>query len=293
MQRITFLSLAIGLLGSCTSARMQAELLSQALLSFPAYTQSLEYDNLAQLRKLPDYAKLRQQYSGASLDRAEATFSKLGITEDKIEEAVSTIGSADLYGIVSGSFSGVEAGKRAVKAGFRQLSLGDKHIFCSDVEVCVLFLEDSVAAFGKVNDLKAILQARQGVTQRLGGKTPISELLAKADLHAPVIGVAPGSELNNFIGDDIPSGYLSKANISKLLATISLFQYSVRLDDKAHLSLNLACATSLEATALSQSLSALNALHAISAGDDTANFDHLTASSTEKLVHLTMNVNLR
>jgi hypothetical protein len=293
MRRTTFLSLAIGLLGFCASALMQAELLSQALLFFPASTQSLEYENLAQLRRLPNYAKLRQQYSGSSLDRAEATFSKLGITEDKMEEAVSTIGSADLYGIVSGSFSGIEAAKRAAKTGFRQLSLGDKHVFCSDIEVCVLFLEDSVAAFGKVNDLKAILQARQGITQRLGGKTPISELLAKADLHAPVIGVAPGSELNSFIGDDIPSGYLSKANLSKLLATISLFQYSVRLDDKAHLNMNLSCATSLEAAALSQSLSTLNALHSISASENTASFDHLAASSNEKLVHLTMDVSLR
>jgi hypothetical protein len=292
MRRPTFLSLAIGLLGFCTSALMHAELLSQALLFFPASTKSLEYENLAQLRKLPDYAKLRQQYSGAALDRAEATFSKLGITEDSIAEAVSTIGSADLYGIVSGSFSGIEARKQAAKTAFRQLTLGNKNVYCSDTEVCVLFLEDSVAAFGKVEDLKAILRARQGITPRLGEKTPISDLLAKADLHAPVIGIAPGSELNNFIGDDIPGGYLSKANLSKLLATISLFQYSVRLDNKAHLNMNLSCATSLEAAALSQSLSTLNALHSISSSD-TASFDHLAANSSEKLVHLTMDVSLR
>ena len=35
------------------SSQIHAELLSQALLSFPASTKSLEYDNLAQLRKLP------------------------------------------------------------------------------------------------------------------------------------------------------------------------------------------------------------------------------------------------
>jgi hypothetical protein len=291
--RITHnISLAVGIFCFCAPTVLRAELLSQALLSFPASTKSLEYDNLAQLRRLPNYQTLRKQYSGASLERAQATLATLGITEESIQEVVSTVGSADFYGIVSGSFSGIQAGRRAAKVGFHQLLVGKEQAQCSATGVCVMFLEDSLAAFGGAKELQAMLQARQGTSPRLGAETAISELLSKADLRAPVIGIAPGSDLSAWIGDGVANGLLSQADLSKLLDNISLFQYSVKIDDRAHVNLNLACASSLAAVALRGSLSALNAMHSLSNGDAASTFEHLTVSSNEKLVHLTLDARI-
>lgn len=285
--------LAAGLCCVTGSLRLQAELLSKALLCFPASTKSVEYDNLAQLRKLRDYGRLRKEYSGAPLERAQATFLKLGISEGSIAEIVSTIGSANFYGLVSGTFSGTEAAKHASEQGFEQRSTNGQNVYCAKNGACVAFLEDSLAAFGEADAIKAMIEARQGIGRRMGGGTEISALLEKADLRAPVIGVARGTELAGIIGDGVPVTFLSPENMAKLLGSVGLFQYSVKLDSRAHLDLHVACQSAIGATAFSQTLSAVKALQSVAKMDwGIPEFDHMDVSSEQNAVHLRVDVNL-
>ena len=294
MQNAPAIFFAIGLLCFCPSAMLRAELLSQALLSFPASTKSLEYDNLAQLRRLPSYETLRRQYSGESLDRVKTTFSKLGIAEESMQEVVSAFGSSSekLYGIVSGAFSGLQASQPGATPGMRRVAIGNRRAQCSSAGVCVIFLEDSLAAFGGADVLAEMLRVREGTSPRLGAKTQLGELLAKADFRAPVIGAAPGSDLAAWIGDGIPKGLLSDANLARLLENISVFEYSVKLGRKAHLNLNLECASTQTAIAVRESLRAVNALQSVagnfSSGNAPPPFENLTVGSSEKVVNLAL-----
>ncbi len=47
-----------------------AGIVGDALFSFPAQTEYLEYDNLVALRKLPNYNTLRKEFSGKPLEEA-------------------------------------------------------------------------------------------------------------------------------------------------------------------------------------------------------------------------------
>jgi hypothetical protein len=66
--RITVIAI---LLAVCAGHGLHAEILSEAMLVFPAQTQSLEYDHLAILRNLPNYSALQQQFSGTVLQQAK------------------------------------------------------------------------------------------------------------------------------------------------------------------------------------------------------------------------------
>lgn len=287
--------IAIVLLGSWFPTALRAELLSQALHTFPAGTRSFEYDNLAKLRSLPDYATLRAEYSGPSLDRVKTVFSQLGITEQSIQEILTGTGSTGSYGLVSGNFGAVRSGGRIPKPGLHSMLIQTERAQCSNAGVCVLFLDDSVAVFGRASDLLAMLQARRGAAPSLNTNAPISTLLSKADLTAPVIGLAPGSQLSTWIGDSIPKSLLSDS--SRILSSIRLFQFSVKFDQKAHLTANLECVSSVAAVSLRESLAAISALHSLVAnfsdGASSTQFENLTASSNENFVRLGLDVSIK
>ena len=139
----------------------KAEIISQALLSFPAQTQYLEYDNIARLRNLPDYPALRQRFSGKPLEDARVALRQLGIREDQVQEVVSGSSSSAFYVLIAGTFSEASAKRHATAT-----KLLDTHAYCPGKSGCVVFLEDSLAAFGTPSELKDIVQAHEGLIGR-------------------------------------------------------------------------------------------------------------------------------
>jgi hypothetical protein len=265
---------------------------SQALFSLPQTTISIEYDNLAQLRKSPEYTALRGQYSGASFKQVESLFSKIGIIEANVQEIATASSGSNLYGIVRGTFNGTQVMKQQLQSGVSLSSLRNQQALCSGDGLCVLFLANSVAVFGSIGDLETILDVRDHQSEPLAANRPIAQLLAEADFSAPVIGVAPGDELTSWISTGLAKELSSQLSGSSALNTVRLFQYSVTLGSKARVNMYFDCSSSLAAGALAVSLRSLNALSSFASrfasNGSALAFENVSVSASANYEHLSL-----
>jgi len=166
---------------------------------------------------------------------------------------------------------------------------GDE-IFCPGAGICLLFLEDSVAAFGTSEQLKTILEARQGTIARLSSNRNLLDLIYATDRAAPVRGAAFGSRLGSVLTDAFITTIGKDIDWVRYSAGISTFGYSVNLDDKAHVNAILECKTSTAATLLRQMLGTFAGLASlrVQVGQDPANmlFQNMQVSLSDHTIQL-------
>ena len=271
------------------ASALHAELLPEAVLAFPVQTTALEYDALSNLRSLPNYRDLRKQYSAESLQRAQKDLLMLGISEDQLSEVVTAAGPNGFFGLLAGSFHATAAAKEAVKHGMTQSALEDGPVFCAADGFCFLFPTGEVgrAVFGTLNQLHAISDVRQGRAQSLRGNTTFMELVNRMEPHSPVFGIAPGSEIGEWIGSSVPQAISSRLDLTRLFSSIEVFGYSVKLDSKAHVGLNLFCTSEQAGTILKDALSLASGMQhaaAMAAGSSALPFDKMVVSSAGRMV---------
>lgn len=271
---------------------LRAEIVSQAMLAFPAKTESIEYDNLYELRRLPDYNALRQRFAGKQLDDAKAALAKLGVNELQVHEIVMGTSPAGFYGLVAGTFSSVQAMKTAQKNGIWPHAADNEKIFCPKGTSCVVFLEDSLAAFGALEQVKAILETRLGVMPRLGSNATVASLMSSTQSRFPVRGVVYGSQLTSVIADALQDGSGLHINWSQFTSNISAFSYSVSMDSKAHVVAKLVCKSPTTAGVLRQMLGALGGVQSVASKVSSMPFQNLEVSTSGDLVDLKMDTPL-
>jgi hypothetical protein len=280
------LTLALGLF----SLALHAQIISEALSAFPTQTESVEYDNLALLRALPNYDALRQQFSGKPLEHAKAALAKLGIPESEVSELVIGASPGTLYGLLGGTFNGSLAAKVAGKKGILPLRLEDSQMFCPGVGTCLVFFEDDLAAFGTPGELKTMLQARQGFIASLSLNGVLVRLLNNTDSLAPVRGVASGSQLDAALTSELRDKLGTQMAWTQFSSGISVFAYSVTLDARAHVAALLECKSPLSAALLKQMLSMLANLQAIAPA--SLPFQNLQVSTSDNLIDLKMDTTM-
>ena len=268
---------------------LQAELLPEAVPAFPAQTTSLEYDALSTLRALPNYRSLRKQYSGEGLQHAQKDLMALGISEDQLSEVVTAAGSNGFFGLLAGSFHAAAAAKEAAKHNMAQSALDDGPVFCAADGFCFLLPngEEGRVFFGTLAQLRTISDVRQGRASSLRANPTFMNLIGRMESHAPVFGIAPGSEIGQWIGDSIPPAMSSRIDVSRLFSGIEDFAYSVRLDSKAHVALSLFCTSEQSAGLLRDALSAASGLEraaAVASGSASMPFNNMTVSSSGRIV---------
>ncbi|HEX3685086.1 MAG TPA: hypothetical protein VHU83_21305 [Bryobacteraceae bacterium] len=232
-------------------------LLSLALSTLPANTVSLEYDDLAALRQAAQYGTLRQAYSSMSVQRAQTALASLGISEQSIRQVALASNGISFYGLISGSLNGAAALQAAPKNA--RTPLGDEAALCTATQFCIAFIEDSIAAFGTLDQLTAIQQVRSRRALALSSNRPLANLLAQADFSAPVIGVAPGLELHAWMNGSAAKTLLNRSSVAAALAMVASFEYSVVLDSRAHVQMTLNMSSVLTANAVAAVLNGLSA----------------------------------
>jgi len=280
-------ALLLGAFGA--AALLHGELLPEAVLAFPAQSSSLEYDNLTTLRLLPNYRSLRQQYSGEGLQRVRKTLLSLGIGEEQLGEVVTASGPGGFFGLIAGTFHSAGAAREAVKHAMTQSALDDGPVFCSKDEVCFFFPthEEGHAWFASLAQLRAISDVRQGRAPSLRNNVSFMNLFNRMEPHAPVFGFAPGREIASWIGGSIPEQISSRLDLASLFSTIETFGYSVKLDSKAHVGLNLVCSSETAGVVLRDTLSAASGLQraaALAAGSVALPFENMVVASSGRLV---------
>jgi hypothetical protein len=267
----------------------QAQLLQEAAVAFPAQTTSLEYDALSRLRLLPNYGSLRKQYSGAGLQQAQKDLQAMGVLEEQLTEVVTAAGPNGFFGLLAGSFRAAAIAKEAARHGIAQSVLEDGPAFCSKDGTCFLPIaqEEGHAFFGTMEQLRAISDVRQGRAPSLETNAAFVDLKGRMDLQAPVLGFAPGREIGDWIGGSIPQAISSRLDLNRLFSNIQNFGYSVKLDSKAHVGLNLLCSSEQAGTVLRDTLSTASSLEraaAMAAGSSALPFDNMAVQSSGRMV---------
>src|ERR1700722_18307371 len=252
----------IGALIWFAATALQAQLLPEAVAAFPAQTTSLEYDALSRLRLLPNYRSLRKQYSGEGLQQAQKDLLALGVSEDQLSEVVTASGPKGFFGLLAGSFHTAAVAREAAKHGIAQNTLADGPEYCTKDGTCFLVIaqEEGHAFFGTSEQLRAISEVRQGRAPSLETNTTFMDLKSRMDPQSPVQGFAPGREISDFISGSIPPTISSRLDLNRLFSSIETFGYSVKLDSKAHVGLNLICSSEQAGTILRDALSAASGL---------------------------------
>jgi hypothetical protein len=275
---------------------LRAELLPSALQTFPADTKSLECDNLTMLRQLPNYRDLRQQYSSESLQRVKSTLLTMGISEDQLAEVVTASGPGGFYGLVAGKFASATVAKKAAEQKLPRTALGTGSAYCSPDNVC-LFLSghnDGSASFGTLEQLRAMLAVSQGHAPSVKSNSSFTTILNEMDLHAPVVGLAPGSEISQLVKGAVPSELSSRFDLSQWLSKVESFGYSIRIDTSAHLDVHLLCKSEADSKLLSNTLNAVGSLQrmaALAVGNSWS-FRNLSATPSGSMVALKLDAAL-
>jgi hypothetical protein len=292
MKKVFFL-IAFSLL---LTAALQAELLPEAVLAFPAQTTALEYDSLSTLRALPNYRDLRKQYASVGLRRTQNDLRLLGVSEDQITEVVMAAGPNGFFGLLAGSFRAPTVSE-AVTAGMTPSVLDDQSVFCAKDGLCFLFLvrEGGRLAFGTWAQLHAISEVRRGRSPSLRSNAMFVDLIGHLEPRSPVLGIAPGSEIGLWAADSIPKSLSSRLDFTKVLSGIESFAYSVALDSKAHVGLSLLCSSEQAAALIRTTLNAASGLEraANSAGLGPLPFNNMAVNSTGRLVALQLDAPIR
>ena len=284
--------IAIALLFFCHARALRGQLLLEAAQTFPAQTDSLEYDNLKLLRLLPNYQDLRLQYASDSLQRARKSMFALGISEDDLTELVTASGPLGFFGLLAGTFHLPALAGLAAKYEMPESSLAGGRLFCSREDVCFFFSgrEDGRAQFGSAAQLRAMASVRLGTTPALRARPWFIKLMNKRNPRAPVFGIAQGSEVAQWVEGTIPQQLSSTLNLPALFATIDVFSYSIKLDTKAHLDLNLLCTSETAGRVLADTFAAASGLQrlAAAAGSSAFPFQNIVAGSAGRMVTLTL-----
>jgi hypothetical protein len=282
-------TLSIAALICLAATAVQAQLLQEAAVSFPAATTSLEYDALSRLRLLPNYSSLRKQYSGEGLQRAQKDLLLLGISEAQLNEVITASGPNGFFGLLAGSFHTAAVTKEAARHGIQAAVLEESPVFCSKENICLLLIpqEEGRGFFGTMEQLRAISEVRQGRAAALGTDATFVDLRSRMDPESPVMGFAPGREIGEWIGPSLPQVLVSRLDLNRLFSGIQTFGYSVKLDSKAHVGLNLICSSEQASTVLRDALRAASGLEraaAMAGGSAALPFDNLAVQSSGRLV---------
>ena len=207
--RVLALALLSGLWTLVFSGRLGAEQLPQAALSaFPADTLQIAYTDLAELRSLPAYPQIRQRLLNRQLRAFQDFLRPMGIDPDKdVDEVLlgwrgEMVGPAGYLGMAAGRFQPDLIQKYFDRTSLpvRSYAGTDLYAFGSGSDANDLFFtffDSSTAAFGRIGDMKALLDVRQGSANALSSNSDFANWEGELEGTAPEWGILNGKSAAN------------------------------------------------------------------------------------------------
>jgi hypothetical protein len=156
----------------------------------------------------------------------------------------------ELSAIVTGSFDGSKVHKTLVDSGMPAQSVGGIDIFPILIvedrcRFCVAILDDTTAAFGDGDTLRAMAEARQAKERSASADPITSKLLARIDPRAAVWGLVRGNDLSAPLLQALSS--LGKQGEEGQLAPVSDVSFFLTWDTKVTVAIDAATANDADA----------------------------------------------
>lgn len=244
------------------------ELARDAMSSFPADTQQVAYSNLAELRSSPDYPQLRDRILNRQLRYFQDFLRTMGIDPDKdVDEVIlgwrgEASGTAGFFGMAGGRFQ-----PDKVRAYYAQSQLPSQVYAGSDLyafgsgydpgDLFFTFLDSSQAAFGRLPDLKALLDVRQGSAKGLDNNPNFSNWGAELEDTAPQWGILSGKAAANLATPWLSAGKQPAPDLSAFLSPVKAVLYRVEWDGGFSSHLAIICQDAQSASGLAKLMNLL------------------------------------
>jgi hypothetical protein len=239
----------------------------EVLVVFPADTQQLAYLNLAQLRSMPEYPQIRQRLLNRQLRDFQDFLRSAGTDPDKDVDEVAlgwrgeALGGPGFFGRAEGRFDPERVHKFFVQqqlpvrqhAGLELYAFGSGE---DPADVFFAFLNSSSAAFGRLRDLKEMLDVRAGSRPALDTNSAFVEWEAELEGSAPQWGVATGKAAANAAGPWLAAGGKVSADPGVMLGPVRAVLYRVDWGSGITAHVSIVCQNSETAAALSALLTA-------------------------------------
>ena len=230
------------------------QLPGEALNTFPADTLQVSFTNLATLRTLAVYPQIRQRILNRQLRVFEDFLRPMGIEPEKdIDEIMlgwrgETVGPSGYLGLASGRFQPALIQQYIQQAGLsaRQYDGAEIYAFGSGGgadDLFFTFLDSTLAAFGRVGDLKAMLDARQGSINALNSNSDFVNWQGDLDGTSPQWGILNGKSAGNLAGAWMAPSGKSSVDLTSLGRSVRALLYRVRWDSGFSASLFMICDT--------------------------------------------------
>jgi hypothetical protein len=261
--RLLALSLILAV-GTGAAPSFGQDLVTKALNSFPTDTIRLEYSNPAVLRKLPNYASLRQHYMGPRLKALVASMAELGVAEDDVDQLVlgwSIDGSSvNLYGFAEGHFRANVLEARAAERNIPPEQIGGKTGYCLGAGLetqCVVVLSPTEGAFGTLGSLSQMMGALNGGGVALGSNSTFADVVKQEHTEAPIWGVAVASAVASWFKGWMPKQNEVELDWTKVFQGVDVLGYSIKTGSDVQLNLGLFCKSGEAAESLRQVMEGL------------------------------------
>jgi hypothetical protein len=248
------------------------------MASFPADTQQVVCTNLAQLRSSPDYPQLRVRLLSQQLRYFQDFLRGVGIDPDKdLDEVIlgwrgEAADTAGFFGMASGRFQPDKVRAYYDQSQLTLLSYAgtDLYAFGSGYDpgdLFFTFLDSSRAAFGRLPDLKALLDVRQASASGLDSNTNFASWEAELEGTAPQWGILNGKAAANLAAPWLSGGKKPGTDLSAFLAPVRAVLYRVEWDGGFSSHLAIICQDAQSASALLTLVKLLQAVPQQPAGD--------------------------
>ena len=246
------------------------------LTSFPVDTQQVAYSNFAQLRSSPDYPQIRQHVLYQQLHGFQQFLRSVGVDPEKdVDEVMlgwrgESLSGPGSFGLAAGRF---ESDK--VREFFRQTRLPvqsyagfDLFAFGSgadSADTFFTFLDSALAAFGRLHDLKALLDVHEGSAPALEANQTLQSYEAELEETAPQWGILTGKAAANVAAPWLSGGKKNSIDMTAFLQPVQAVLYRVDWDGGFIANISVVCKTGESAAGLFKLLNILKSAPAFSA----------------------------
>jgi hypothetical protein len=240
------------------------DLVAKALSSFPADTIRLEFSSPATLRKLPNYASLREHYMGPRLKELVDSMAELGMAETDVDQLVlgwDADGSdLNLYGFAGGNFRASVLDARAAERNLPPQQIGGKAGYCLGAGLaseCVVVLSPTEGAFGTLATLSQIMQTLNGGGNSIGSNDSFAKAVKQEQTGAPIWGVAIASAVASWFKGWMPKQSAVDMDWNKVFEGVDALGYKIQTGSDIQLDLDMLCKSFEYAASLRQMLEGL------------------------------------
>jgi hypothetical protein len=238
------------------------------LAYFPADTQQIAYSNFAQLRASADYPQIRRHVLYQQLHGFQEFLHSLGINPEKDVDEVMLGWRGDSpsgpgsFGVAAGRFEPDKVSEYFAKTQLpvRSYDGCDLYAFGSGADqddTFFTFLDSTLAAFGRLHDLKALLDVREGYAPPLGANQVLAAYEAELDGTSPQWGILTGRAAANVATPWLAGGKKTSVDLTAFMQPILAVLYRIDWDGGFAAHISVVCKSPETAAGLFQLLNLL------------------------------------